>query len=116
MLGEFHIVMSEMYYILNDDILHWMVFRFHVLRGRNRTQKATYIVDESKFLPSANCMKDKYMLMTRYQGVLKTKDDNTRLDDITYDLEYMANAIPRVDVVSFLYYFPARLLLCRLTD
>jgi hypothetical protein len=56
-LGDFHIVMSEMRYILFDNILNWMAFRFYVPGGKNGKWKAKYITDESKILPSADCMK-----------------------------------------------------------
>ena len=79
----FRIVMSEMYYILDDDILNCMVFRFYVPGGKNGKRKAKYIMDESEILPSAEYTKGRYTLMARYQGKSKTKDDDTRMDDVT---------------------------------
>ena len=100
-LGEFRITMSEIYYIPNDNILNRVVFRFYVPGWKNEKRKAKYIMDESNILPSANRMKGRYTLLARYQGKSKTKDDNTRMDDVTSTSEYMANVMPRVDVVCF---------------
>ena len=39
-LGELRIAISEMYYILDDNLLNWMVFHFYIPGEKNGKQKA----------------------------------------------------------------------------
>ena len=104
-LGEFCITMSEIYYIPDDNILNRVVFRFYVPGWKNEKRKTKYIMDESNILPSANRMKGRYTLVVWYQGKSKTKDGDTRMDDVTCNSEYRANFMPRIGAVCFVVLF-----------
>ena len=99
--GEFHINMSKMYYIFDDNILNWMIFHFYAPGRKNRKRKAKYILDESKILPRTNHMKGRYTLMARFQGMARTNDGNIWMDSITCNLEHIANIMPRIAKVYF---------------